>query len=66
VHPLHSQLRITNKDRPTPPLPDVITRHKTKTERYTRYFCFSQYGKVDRLAGGETANKLYCWPCLFL
>jgi hypothetical protein len=66
VHPLHSKLIIMNKGRPTQPLPNVIKHHKTKTERYTRHFCVSRYGKVDWLSGGETANKLYCWPCLFL
>jgi len=66
VRPLNSKLRIMNKDRLTPPLPNVITHYKTKTERYTRYFWVYQYGKFDWLAGDETANKLYCWPCLFL
>jgi hypothetical protein len=64
VRPLHDKLRIVNKDRPTPPLPNVITHHKTNTEQYTRHFYLSQYEKVDWLAGCETTNKLYCLPCL--
>ena len=64
AHPLHDKLRIVNKVRPTPPLPCLITYHKTQAEQYKRHFLISQYGKVDWLAGCETTNKLYCWPCL--
>jgi hypothetical protein len=63
VHPLHDKLRIVNKDRPTAPIPHLIT-HKSKTERCTRHSCTSQYNQVEWLAGCETANKLYCWPYL--
>jgi len=62
LRPLHNKLRIMNIGRPAPPLPNVITHHKTKTERCTRQVCISHYGKVDWLAGGEAADKLYCWP----
>jgi hypothetical protein len=65
VRPLHDKLRIVNKSWPTPPSPNVIAYHKNKTEQYTWHFtCISQYEKVDWVAGCETRNKLYCWPCL--
>jgi hypothetical protein len=57
--PLRDELRILNKGRPTPPLPNVITHHKTKTEQYTRHFCISQYEKAVWVVGCATANKLY-------
>jgi hypothetical protein len=34
MHPLHDKLRIANKCRTTPPLINLITLHKTKTEQY--------------------------------
>ena len=52
-----------NKGRSTPPFPKLITHHKTKTEKYKRHFCVSQYENVDWLAGCETINELDCWPC---
>ena len=57
--PLHDKLRIVNNGRPAPP-----AEHKTKTERYTKHFCISQYEKIDWLVGCEITNKRYCWPCL--
>jgi hypothetical protein len=62
--PLRDKLRILSKGRPTPPLPNVVTHHKTKPEKYTRQFCISQYEKVVWLAGCATTNKLYFWACL--
>jgi hypothetical protein len=35
-----------NKGRPTPPLPNLNTHHKTKTEQHTRHFCIPQNEKV--------------------
>jgi hypothetical protein len=66
VRPLHDKLRTENSGRPTPPLPNSITHHKTKTEQCTRHFCIWQYGKVDWYAACETANKFCCWPCFLL
>lgn len=66
VRPLHDKVRRENEVRPTPPIPNSITHHKSKVERCTRHFCISQYNKVEWLAGCETANKVYCWPCLLL
>jgi len=57
---MHDKLRLVNNGRPAPPV-----HHKTKTERYTKHFCISQYGKVDWLAGCETTSKHYCWPFLY-
>ena len=68
MHPLHNKLRMVNKGRTTPPVINLINLHKWKTEQYIvqdmRGICFSQYEKVDLLAGREAANKLYCWSCL--
>jgi hypothetical protein len=64
VRPLLAKLRILNKGRPAPPLPNVITHHKTMTEQYIRHFCFSQYEKVVWVAECAATNKLYFWPCL--
>jgi hypothetical protein len=51
------------KGRPTPPLPNIITNHKTKTTAYKIFFFgISEHEKFDWLAG--CANKLQCWPCL--
>jgi hypothetical protein len=47
VRPLRAKLRILNKGRPAPPLPNVITHHKTKTEQYIRHFCFSHTKKLS-------------------
>lgn len=33
--PLRDKLRILNKGRPTPPLPNAKPHHKTKPEQYT-------------------------------
>jgi len=62
--PLRDKLSRLNKGRPTPPLTNVITHHKTKPEQYTRHFCISQYVKVVWVAGCATANKLYFWASL--
>jgi hypothetical protein len=43
----------------TPPLPNVVSHHKTKTERHARHFFISQYEKDDWLAGCGRADKLY-------
>jgi hypothetical protein len=56
VRPLHDILRRVNRGRHTPPLTNLITHYKTKTERYTRHFDTSQYLEVDWLAGYETEN----------
>jgi hypothetical protein len=32
---LHDKLRIVNKGRPTPPLPNLITHHKANPKQYT-------------------------------
>jgi hypothetical protein len=56
VRPLRNKLRIQNKGRPAPPLPNVIAHHKTNTEQYTRYFCISQYEKFVLVAGYATAK----------
>jgi len=64
ARPFHDKLRIVNKIRRTPRLLNLIIRHKTKTERYTRHFCISQYEKLDWVIGCETKNELYFWPCL--
>jgi hypothetical protein len=45
--PFHDKLRTVNKIRPTPRLLNLIIRHKTKTERYTRHISFSQCEKFD-------------------
>jgi len=66
VRPLHDKLRTVNSGRPTPPLPNFITHHNTKTEQCTRHFCIWQYGKVDWHAACNTANKLCCWSCVLL
>jgi hypothetical protein len=58
VRPLHDILRRANIGLRTPPLPNLITSHKTNTERYTRHFYTSQYLEIDRLAGYETANSI--------
>jgi len=42
----HDIVRTVNKGRPAPPLPNLKDR-TTKTERYTRRFCVSQYEEVD-------------------
>jgi len=65
VLPLRDKLRILNKGRPAPPLLNVITRHKTKTEQYTSHFCLFQYEKVVWVAECAATNELYFWPCLF-
>ena len=62
VRQLHDKLRTVNKGRAVPPLANLIN-HTTKTERYTRHFCVSQYEEVDWLAGYETINKLNYLPC---
>ena len=56
VRSLRDKLRIVNKCRPTPPLQNVIARHKTKTEPYTRKFCVSQYENFGWIAGYERAS----------
>jgi hypothetical protein len=33
VRPLHDKVRGVNKGRPTPPITNLITHHKSKTER---------------------------------
>lgn len=68
MHPLHNKLRMVNKGRTTPPVINLINLHKCKTGQYIvqdmRGICFSQYEKVDLLAGCETTNRIYCWSCL--
>jgi hypothetical protein len=63
MRPLHDKLRIVNKSRPTPRLPNLITHHKTKTERYTIHICISQCEKFVWLIECETTKKLYFWSC---
>jgi hypothetical protein len=55
MRPLHEKLRIVNKGRPTPPLPNVITHHKTKTNTQD-IFAPLDIRKVDWLAGCEMIN----------
>jgi hypothetical protein len=55
-----------NESQPTPPLPNVITHHKTKPERYTRHFCISHNEKVDWLAVCETKDFLLLTLIIFL
>jgi len=54
--PLRDKLRILNRGRPTPPLPNVITHHKTKNIYKT--FLHLSIWKVVWVAGCTTANKL--------
>jgi hypothetical protein len=63
VGPLHDKLRIMNKGRPTPWLHNLITHHKTKTERYIRRNSICQCEKFDWVIGRETTKKLYFWSC---
>jgi hypothetical protein len=51
ARPFHDKLRIVNKIHPTPRLLNLIIRHKTKTERYTRHICISQCEKFDCSVG---------------
>jgi len=51
MRPLHYKLRTINKVQPIPRLPNLITHHKTKTERYTIHICISQCEKFDWLTG---------------
>jgi hypothetical protein len=55
LRPLHDKLIIGQHSLP---LSTLITHRNTKTEQYTRQFCFFQYEKVDWLVGCEATSKL--------
>jgi hypothetical protein len=46
-----------NKCGPTPPLLNLITHRKTKTEQNTRQLCIYHHKKVDGLTGIEKKSK---------
>lgn len=62
--PREDQLKIMERGKPRPPLPNLICIHKDKKGEYTRRFSPSQYESVEWMTGCDFRSKLYCWPCL--
>jgi hypothetical protein len=50
-------MNIVEEDKPRPPLPNLLCKHKDAKTEYTRHFSVSQHDAVDWLTGCEVRSR---------